>query len=100
MSFGAVYGEKLITHSVKFDVDVIAKYNSIVIECEWDNMKKKITSFNSSIIKKMKRLSMVEMFKQAEESILIEIASVVKKEKFYTFFNYMPNLYLKFKGIN
>ena len=83
MSFGAVYGEKLITHSVKFDVDVIAKYNSIVIECEWDNMKKKITSFNSSIIKKMKRLSMVEMFKQAEESILIEIASVVKKEKFY-----------------
>lgn len=82
MVFGKVYGDKLITNSIEFDSDVIALYNSIVIECEWEDMKKKITSFNSTIIKKMKKLSYIEMMFEASESKLIELASIIKKEKF------------------
>lgn len=31
---------------------------------------------------------------------LFKASKSLKKEKFYTFFNYMPNLYLKLKGLN
>ena len=80
--FGKVYGEKLITNDIEFDTDVVAIYNSIVIECEWEEMKKKITSFNLTIIKKMKKLSYIEMLFEASESKLIELASIIKKEKY------------------
>ena len=80
--FGKVYGEKLITNDIEFDTDVVAIYNSIVIECEWEEMKKKITSFNLTIIKKMKKLSYIEMLFEASESKLIELASFIKKEKY------------------
>ena len=80
--FGKVYGEELITHSSTFESNIIAKYNSIVIEADWEDMKKKISSFNSSIIKKMGNLSKMVMLRGVTESKMIEIASVVKKEKY------------------
>lgn len=80
--FGKVYGEELITHSSKYESNIIAKYNSIVIETDWEEMKKKISSFNSSIIKKMGNLSKMAMLRGVTESKMIEIASVLKKEKY------------------
>lgn len=82
LKMGQVCGDKLISYFLELDNDAKAKYNTIVIECEWEDLKKKITSFNSGIIKKLKRLNCCEMLKGSNESKLIEIASIMAKEKY------------------
>lgn len=82
LEFGSIYGDRLITYGLELNNEIIARYNSIIIEAEWEEIKSKVISFNSSIAKKMKHLAIVGLLRNVNESKLLEIASIVKKVKF------------------
>lgn len=77
-----IFGEKVAFSEHGLECDIKAKYNTILLECEWGDMLEKIKTLNKGVIKKVRKLSMMEMMRGVSENKLIEIATLVKKEKF------------------
>ena len=77
-----IFGHKLVMSQHELDCDIKAKYNTILLECEWKGMEAKIKSLNTNIVKKINKLSTMEMMRGVSQCKLMGIATMVKKEKF------------------
>ena len=77
-----IFGGRIILSNNELDCDIKAKYNTIVLESDWNDMQKKILSLNTAISKKVKNLSRMRMTKNAKLSKLIEISTMLTKEKY------------------
>ena len=78
-----IFGDRILLSQNELDCDIKAKYHTILLECEWSDMQMKILSLNTAISKKVKNLLKIEMTKNTKISKLIEIATLIKKEKYY-----------------
>ena len=79
MKINEIFGGRIILSNNELDCDIKAKYNTIVLESDWNDMQKKILSLNTAISKKVKNLSRMKMTKNAKLSKLIEISTMNSK---------------------